>query len=317
MPLRLVLLGATGFVGSAILRRLTSLDEPALVHALVRGDPARLDCPAVTAVAGALPDVPASLWFSEPHVIIHLATKQIAHDGTGFSSNVEGTERLLASLAPSARGIIYGSSLSVCGQGSQERLAEDAPVRPQTPLARSRAAAEDAILRYARAHDLGAFVLRPRFVVGREDRHTVPGLANLFRRRLTVGDGDQAMSIIDVDDYAAIIVSLARRLLTGPPVQRVLHVGYERPLRFAEVERAMRSELGLPSARFRIPVSPRVLSLLRASRLPAAAALATKLELIGLSHHVDPAALTEVLGAEVTGRDPLDALHDAIAWYRS
>ena len=49
-----------------------------------------------------------------------MTVKQFDLDGTGFERvNVGGTERLLAALPPSVRGVIYGSTLSVYGSGPQ------------------------------------------------------------------------------------------------------------------------------------------------------------------------------------------------------
>lgn len=121
-PLRIVLLGGTGLVGGALLRRLAA--EPpgsVAVRALVRR-PGALAGPAwLEEVPGDLnePLLAGLFWPDAPQVIVHYAVKQIDPDGTGFERvNVGGTERLLAALPASVRGLIYGSTLSVYGSGA-------------------------------------------------------------------------------------------------------------------------------------------------------------------------------------------------------
>src|SRR5262245_52332080 len=105
--MELVLSGATGFVGSAVLRA----SERNRVHALVRArDRMVSDCkPAsLRIVEGDIRRVPKELFPSQPHILIHLATRQIDCDGSGFEEvNVEGTRRLVACCNESTVGILY------------------------------------------------------------------------------------------------------------------------------------------------------------------------------------------------------------------
>ena len=304
--LRIVLTGGTGFVGQAVLRRLARWDGPLAVRALVRGAgrlPAR---PWLTPVVGELPAVPAGLFFEDvPQVLVHLGTKQIDHDRRGFDAvNMVGTERLLAAAPESCVGAVYGSSISVYGAGAQVGLSEDAPLAPATPLARSRAAAEARVLADPRR---GATVFRPRFIFGRGDRHTMPGLVKLVRRRLSLGTGRQAFTIVDVDDYAELIVRAAAAHAAGERRQRVLHAGYTRPISLAEITQVIRGELSLPPARLCVPVSERGLR-----ALAFAPSLRTKLDLFGLPHHVDVGALARSLGADTVGRDAAEVIRQAV-----
>lgn len=328
-PLRIVLLGATGFVGSALLRRLAarpagSVEVRALVRDLRRAPPQAFVVP----VEGALPAAPPrALFFEQPFVLVHLATKQIDADGTGFEDvNVRGTARLLEALAPGApgvscRGIIHGSSISVYGRGPQEGLTEDAPLRPETPLARSRAEAERLITLAAVLRGASAFLLRPRFILGRGDRHTLPGLLALLGRGVMIGSGEQAFSVIDVDDYGEAIARLAARALAraarGEPLRTPLHVGYARPLRLVEILEALATAFDLPLPRRRIPAWRPALDLLRRIPLAATEALATRLELIALPHHVRVDALAREIGSDITEKDPREALRAAVEAMRT
>jgi nucleoside-diphosphate-sugar epimerase len=151
-------------------------------------------------------------------------------------------------------------------------------------------------------------VLRPRFILGAGDRHTLPGLLALARRRVGVGSGRQAFSVIDVDDYAEIILDACTRLMRSPRSQ-VLHVAYRRPLALDEITGALRRRFGLGPTRVRIPTSPRLFHVL--GRMRRTAALGGKLELVGLPHHVSVSKLS-VLAPEIVARDPAEALGRAI-----
>jgi nucleoside-diphosphate-sugar epimerase len=215
--LHLVILGGTGFVGSAIMRRLALLPPGSIeARVLVRSVKGKSlsHFPDVTVIEGSLPDIPPSLFPKEPHVVVHLATKQIDHDRSGYTyNNVLGTRSLLRMLPASTMGLIYASSTSVYGQGPHEGVRErDARLDPKTDLAKSRAAAESAIISAMSDRRKSAVILRPRFILGLEDRYTLPAIIKMVKAGFLIGSGQQAYSVIDVDDYAEIIVRLARRI---------------------------------------------------------------------------------------------------------
>ncbi len=318
-PFRLVVLGGSGFVGSALLRAAAAEGVPARVLERGPGSVARL--PGVTPVRGSLEDLPPALFAGEgPAVIAHFATAQVDPDGRGFAANLTGVERLAAALPPGApvRGLLYGSSLSVCGQGPQRGEAEEAlPRRPETALARSRLACEDAVLALAEALGCGAVCTRPRFVIGRGDRFTLPGLLKLTRRGLRLGSGEQAFSVIDVDDYGRLLLALARRLVeANHPPRRALHVGYRSPLRLRDLQADLAAAFGLPPPRWPLVLPAPALALLRAVPARGARQLVTRYELIGRDHHVDVSALERLVGGAIVGRDPRAALAEAIEGLR-
>ncbi|MEW6380164.1 MAG: NAD(P)-dependent oxidoreductase [bacterium] len=325
--LRLVVLGGTGFIGSALLRQIAALPQGDVqTRVLVRTGKEPFPLPSATVIAGSLPhDIPQSLFPEEPHVVIHLATRQIDSEPENFYFiNVYGTKRLLAALSPSTLGLIYSSSTSVYGQGPQEDIRENTPLCPKTELARSRAAAEAAIMSAMAGRGRSAFLLRPRFILGNEDRYTLPGLIRLVKAGIVVGSGLQAFSVIDVDDYARIILILARRILaranSRSPLCAPFHAGYEQPLHFHEIITAICQTLSLPLPRTRIPFRPIIPQLLRLLPFRSSAALATRLELIGQSHFFNVSALSAEIGkekSEIITRDPLAVLSKALKAYQS
>ncbi len=308
-PIRIVLVGATGFVGSAVLRRLSARARGGgAIRALARRG-GRQPVGAARVVQGHLPDaVPAELFPSEPYVIVHLGTKQ---RGTDFDVNPQGTDALLSAANDACAGIIYGSSLSVCGQGPHAEIDESAPVHPETALARSRASTEQIVFDHGQQRGICALALRPRFILGRGDRDTLPALSRLMLRRIRVGNGRQLFSIISVDDYATIIWRLVERIGSGDVLPSgPLCVGYQDPLSFNDIASALADRFELAPPRWRIPTT--LASVLRAVPLQRARSLRTKLQLIGRSQFMDTSRLGALVGQEIVGRDPMRVLAQAV-----
>lgn len=318
----ILLLGGSGFIGQAVIREFASRPAGTLrVRALLRRVQSLPAYPFLEKVEGSLETLPSDLEPAGPYVLVHLAVKQIDHDGSGYlATNVAATRALLQSLGPRLQGILYASSMSVYGQGEQDGISESAEPRPDTPLAQSRRLAEVEIESYARRVGVGALLLRPRFVIGHGDRFVLPALARMAARRVQIASGRQSFSIIDVDDYARVILRLADHLRAqyaqGHVVQEPLHVGYARPLRFAQIADALRGTNDRPARnvfRWHVPVFPGLVRQLR--RLPARSAsqLATRLELVGLSHWGNTGALASKIGDDIVQRDPVHVLARAVA----
>lgn len=314
-PLTILLLGGSGFVGRALLRELALLPAGAVrVRALLRTPDAVAALPFLEKVQGSLEHLPTNLAPGEPYVLVHLAVKHIDRDGSGFiATNVDATRALLDALRPPPMGIVYGSSMSVYGQGAQDGIDEGAPTSPDTPLGESRIRAEQEIATFARRHALSAFSLRPRFVLGDGDRFVIPALAKLVRRGIGIGSGQQRFSVIDVADYARVIVRLAKRAASGSPIVQSLNVGYERPVSFAEIAASIADATGAPSIRFRIPVSRSVTRVLHRLPVRAIDRLATRIELVGLSHWGTSAALAAAVGGDLVRIDSMSVVRRAAA----
>jgi len=138
--------------------------------------------------------------------------------------NVEGTrnvaELALASgvdrlITVSTSGV-YGGKL---GEGGGEGTI---PVRPGSPSAKSRAAADCVIA------EAGGTVVRPNLVVGPGDTLTIPPLlAGMRWTRSWIGDPDARISVIDVRSLANLVVGLVAAR-EAPPM---LHAAHPRPVR--------------------------------------------------------------------------------------
>jgi nucleoside-diphosphate-sugar epimerase len=306
---RIVLLGASGFVGSAVLRQIAEQGGAAelLVH---RTRPAHLP-DGVRSHVGSVTQWPATLLPHAPHVVIHCASKQIDDDGTGFGVNEAGIAELAARITPATRAVLFVSSCSVYGDGPQRGVREDAPLRPETALARSRAACEQQLRALAERGRCRVEVSRPRFVLGRGDRHVLPGLARLLRRGWALGSGQQRFSVIEVDDFARVLLARARHALqsAAPRGFEAFNVGYARPVSLHEIETTLQQRLRQPAPQRRIPVMAPVVEALK--RLPFTRPVAHRMSLLGLDHYGDVSRLLTQLDAPWLQLDPREALQRA------
>lgn len=312
--LRVVLLGASGFVGGAVLRRLAALPGERRAYVLTHRSSLATAFQFVTDYSGSMEALPPALFPPAPHVVIHCASKQIDRDGTGFEVNLRGMERLAAAVNSHTRAILYTSSYSVYGEGPQRDITEDAQPQPQSDLARSRARCEARLVALAHASACKAIILRPRFVIGDGDRYFLPGLAKLARSPLGIASGEQRFSLIDVDDYARVILAMAQQVVSGAahfaPVE-VFNVGYQRPIALREIREILGEVIAVQPPRYRIPVRDVYLKML--DRVPSMRLrqLAQRLRLLGYDHYGTTRKLQARLNDDILLADPRQAVRNA------
>lgn len=315
----LVLIGATGYVGSAVLRHLIKAFPESRVHALAR-KPRLQGAAAVRWVQCSLPEVPDGAFPPRRFLLVHLATKQVDRDGTGFvATNVAGTLNLLSQCDANLCGVVYGSSASVYGQGPLQPASEADHSLPVTPLARSRKAAEEVIARMAEERGIGAYLCRPRFIFGGGDRFLIPALLRLAKMRVA-GSQEVSCSFIHLDDYAEVILFLLQRLALqdasgSEPERLAVNVAYSAALPQEQILSTVRSiaELRRPLLQLRCPRP-----LLRGLRaLPSGwlNGLATRLELFTQDQILSCSRLSE-MGCDIPSRSPQRRLEAAIRQFQ-
>ena len=315
----LVLIGATGYVGSTVLRHLIEAYPESRVHVLARKSPPRR-APAIRWIQCSLPDVPDGAFPARRFLLVHLATKQINQDGTGFvATNVAGTLNLFSKHDANLRGVVYGSSASVYGQGPlQSALEADRPA-PVTPLARSRRAAEKGILEIATKLGIGAYLCRPRFIVGGGDLFLVRILFRLAKMRLA-GCQEVFYSFIHVDDYAEVILFLLQRLARqdgkgAEPERIAVNVAYSAALSQEQILSTVRDMAKLPRPLGHLRCPRALVGGLRALPSPRLHRLATRLELFTQDQILSCGRLSE-MGCDIPSRSPQERLEVAIRQYQ-
>lgn len=307
------MIGGTGFVGRKTIEQLNRSSGGKLeIRALVRDKTNLPKLPNVTPVIGSLPDVPDQLFTNKPNIVIHFGTKNRDTDGSGFGEiNVTGTRNLMYALPKSTAGVIYGSSFSVYGQGNLLNANELTVTNPETPLAVSRAKAETIILNEMEKRGRSAFVLRPRFIVGKDDAYTLPTLIKAYNHHLNVGSGSQLSTYIEVHDYAKIITRLTdvlfQKAAEGIYLQSPLNIGYRNPLPLKQLHSVFQKVFGY-KRQFYIPVPKGLPSLLKKSGLKMIDKAATILELGAFSHSADVSLLEKMIGSDIIQKDPEEVI---------
>lgn len=167
--------------------------------------------------------------------VVHLAavasSREARRDpGLAWAVNTAGTARLLEAVGAAREEgagdpvVVVVSSGEVYGDGPPEPRRETDPVRPQSPYAATKAAAEIGALEIARRTGL-------RVVVARAFQHTGPGQADLYvvpalarrlaearrqgRREIPVGNLEPVRDITDVRDVTAAYLALLERGASG------------------------------------------------------------------------------------------------------
>ncbi|MEW2635363.1 NAD(P)-dependent oxidoreductase [Streptomyces sp. NPDC048389] len=228
-PLRAVLTGATGFVGSRVLHTLAAsarrTGREISIHALGRSAPASAP-PGVTWTAVDLTDRGSlRTAASGADVLIHLASRVSGDEAQCAAVNVEGTAALVDEAAHwGVQRIVHLSTAAVYGPGPHRGITvNEITPAPVSPASRTRLAGETPVL------TAGGIVLRPGLVLGAGDRWVVPALAELLERVPARWDGGRGLlSLTDVNDLARLITTVA----TAPdaPAPGVYHAGHPRPV---------------------------------------------------------------------------------------
>ena len=271
MTHKVAITGATGFVGGALARRLAAQGYE--IVALARPFSRRnylADLP-ITWVEGDVTDRESLRGkFDGAEWLIH-AAGMLGQAGMPerayFALHEQGTNNVLAEAeAAGVKRILHVGSPGVLGPISGPMADESAPLAPSNPYERSKAAAEQVALVYARG-GLPVVIARPEFIYGPGDVHVL-GLFRAVRkgRFFTINGGHATCHPTYIDDAVTGLLLALERGRIGA----IYHIAGPEPITFSELAGTMAAALGVPPPKLNLP---RSLAMLGATGLELAARL--------------------------------------------
>jgi nucleoside-diphosphate-sugar epimerase len=226
--------GASGFIGSALVRRLSGSDLPSQVFALIRratssnGPPANSwNSGQVTVLTGDL-TVPSSLKFKESNikVIYHLAAASVTSETRWKRHvlrdiNLDGTKNLFDAVRDQAKHFVYVSGLAVfepAGAGGLDSVNEKSPKGREPEYIRIRLEAEEYLRENCAKSGIDLTVVYlPDIVYGNGGNFRRIFLDQIRSGRFRIpGTGEYYKNFIHLDDAVGILITLAlKRNLTA------------------------------------------------------------------------------------------------------
>lgn len=237
-PLRALVTGGAGFIGSNLVQSLVARGaEVTVLDSLLTGHLVNLNpYPHIRFVRGDVRDpIAVQDAISGCDTVFHLAAsvgnkRSIDLPLEDATANVIGTLNVLeACRAHGVRKIVFSSSAGTYGELKTLPIREDHPCEPDSPYGAGKLGAEKMCLAYAKVHGLEAVCLRYFNVYGPNQRFDAYGnVIPIFVHKLLrgegitiFGDGEQTRDFVHVRD----VVQANLRASLAPEVWGAFNVG--------------------------------------------------------------------------------------------
>jgi nucleoside-diphosphate-sugar epimerase len=247
--------GATGFVGSSIVKALVNIGADVYALARSSSSPERLaEIPLTWIVADVTRPSTLRGVFEDVDYVIH-AAGMLGQAGTAekeyMQLHVDGTRNVLNELSqnnPQPK-TLYVSSPGVLGPIDGPPADEETPLAPSNPYERSKAVAERTVGVYTAAK-MPVVIARPEFIYGPGDTHVL-GLFKAIQQGkfFFIGDGLNMCHPTFIDDA---VDGMLRCQEQGKPGE-IYHITGPRPVTFRELATTIADVLDVPPPRVNIP----------------------------------------------------------------
>lgn len=301
--------GASGYIGRATLELLGRVGPTVAVS---RGAPAFQPHPNIAWRATGS-DSPKPEVFAGCDCVIHLAGRAhttVTHsDGKDLFDLANRRLAIDTATAAHAAGVkrfVFVSTIGVHGNWSEQPVHADSPLRLEAPYARSKAAAEQELVRFCAERGMALCIVRPTMVYGPRCPGNFTRLLKLVASGLPLpfGSLNAVRSFVHVDNLASFLAACATRPL---PARSTFVIADGSDWSTAQLARDMAAALGKSSRVF--PFPPSLLRL-------AAGALGRQREIDSLSRpmRVDAGNAREALAWQPPV-DPAAGLSAAVRAY--
>jgi len=237
-PGKIVILGKTGFIASALSQRLTLENRPFVSVGKAEAD---LLNPAAVATLRAL------LAPNDSLVVTSALTPEHGRSVATFIKNVKMIETLGEALKASAPAhVVYISSESVYSPACVD-VQETSSCDTEDLYGLSHWVREKILSKLCRDYQIGLTILRPSAIYGAHAKHLSYGPNRFVDTALSEGrielfsKGEETRDHVYIDDVTRVIEWFARKRISG-----VFNVASGRSISFAEVARNITASLGRP-----------------------------------------------------------------------
>ena len=220
-PVRVVVTGGAGFIGSHVVDALVVReDEVVVVDSLVTGKRENVPAGAELHVRDIREPLDDLFDDARPEAVFHLAAQanvriSVESPVEDADVNVLGTVRILEAARRHAAQVVFSSTGGAVYGECDGPVAEDAPLRPISPYGTAKLAGEEYLRTYNRLYETTHVVLRYGNVYGpRQDPHGEAGVVAIFLGALATGqqprifgDGRQTRDYVYVGDVARATVA--------------------------------------------------------------------------------------------------------------
>src|SRR5690348_13839541 len=250
--------GATGFLGSALVTELLKQQQPVRILARDEASARAQFGDAIEIVVGEITDTAQVQRAVEGASIVYHFAGRLYHPSTPaelyYRTHVEGTGILLDACKGQSglQRIVHCSTTGVHGVTGRTPAAEDASFAPTNPYEKSKLEGELLALQACKEEGLPVSVARPGLVYGPGDLHLLGFFTSIKKGRPCLIDGGKALiHPIYIDDMtAAFLLCAERSQATG----HSYNIAGDSPVSFRELAAAIAHSLGRSLPKGDIPL---------------------------------------------------------------
>ena len=257
---RVLVTGATGFVGGVLCPVLIRAGYDVIAHVRKQGHPNTPEGVTPSVVPDIGPDTDWTAALGGVEAVVHLAARvHVMKEKAGGAlakfnrTNADGTASLAAAAAAAGvRRFVYLSTVKVMGETSAQPFRESDTPHPEDAYGKSKLAGEKALIEAAEPSGMETVILRPPLVYGPGAKGNVLSLLKFCRLAppLPFSAVDNRRSLIHVGNLAdAILLCLDRKEATG----QTYFVRDGEDLSTPDLIRRLAAALGRPARFFPVP----------------------------------------------------------------